>query len=453
MSWEDKGSISTVQDKPGLRVQFKGTPLIMPTTPCIWVVNHYAGGPGIGTGWRHWELARRWISRGAQVRIFTASTSIGGQAHEGRLKDRDIGGVPFHFIPTPSYGGNRLGRLRNTVAFNRRVGATLLNTARDASEDPDVIIASSPQPLAWPAVARASRSLGAAFVPEVRDLWPESLQELAGLPRWHPMVLWCRRSDAIAMQSATFVISPLQQIAAALRTRGYESLASIVVPNGVSMDETSVPALPSSLSEPVHAARLLGRRLLLYAGAIGVPNAMDSLIDAVAQLGPEDQKGLSVLVAGDGSERIRLTEVATHRHLPISFLGPVSQPHVRALCRACDAGFLGWLNRPLYRFGIAPQKRALMLGEGLPIIHAVPHSLLDEAEHGVGWSVPAEQPASIAAAIRLLLSTPKSTLDKMRSCCIAYAKETLDWDRIALLPWPELERVAALRRDHRSRWL
>ena len=27
----------------------------------VWIVNHDAGGPGIGTGWRHWELARRWI--------------------------------------------------------------------------------------------------------------------------------------------------------------------------------------------------------------------------------------------------------------------------------------------------------------------------------------------------------------------------------------------------------
>jgi glycosyltransferase involved in cell wall biosynthesis len=414
---------------------------------CVWIINHYAGGPGIGTGWRHWELARRWIQSGGRVRVFTASTSIGGSVREERDAHRDVLGVPFHFVRTPAYGGNGLGRLRNIVAFNRRVQPTMRQVMRMNDERPDVILASSPQPLVWPAAARFAQSIGAAFVPEIRDLWPESLLQLGGLPGWHPLVAWCRWADKAAMRSATLVFSPLGDVQAAIRARGHASLPCVHVPNGVALEGTSPPALEADLQSWIDGARSSGRRIVLYAGALGVPNAMDQLLEALNELSIEQRDRLLVLLVGEGTERDRLALRSREAGLPVQFAGPRTQPQVRALCRACDAGFLGWLNRPLYRFGIAPQKRGLMLGEGLPLLHAVPHDQVNETALGTGWSVPAGDAKPLAAAMRDFLETPADRLQAMRAHCRSYAHEHLDWDRIASKAWGELQELDIRRRD------
>jgi glycosyltransferase involved in cell wall biosynthesis len=314
-------------------------------------------------------------------------------------------------------------------------------------ERPDVILASSPQPLVWPAAARFAQSIGAAFVPEIRDLWPESLLQLGGLPGWHPLVAWCRWADKAAMRSATLVFSPLGDVQAAIRARGHASLPCVHVPNGVALEGTSPPALEADLQSWIDGARSSGRRIVLYAGALGVPNAMDQLLEALNELSIEQRDRLLVLLVGEGTERDRLALRAREAGLPLQFAGPRTQPQVRALCRACDAGFLGWLNRPLYRFGIAPQKRGLMLGEGLPLLHAVPHDQVNETALGTGWSVPACDAKALAAAIRDFLETPADRLQAMRARCRSYAHEHFDWDRIASKAWGELQELDIRRRD------
>jgi hypothetical protein len=89
--------------------------------PNIWIINHHAGGPTIGTGERRWELARRWIGARATARIFTASTEIGGARSITRHGSREIDGAPFEFVPVPEHRVNGLGRIANMLMFGARV--------------------------------------------------------------------------------------------------------------------------------------------------------------------------------------------------------------------------------------------------------------------------------------------------------------------------------------------
>jgi glycosyltransferase involved in cell wall biosynthesis len=372
------------------------------------------------------------------VRVFAASTSIGGHANPWRIGIRSIERVPFHFVEVPTYRGNGLGRLRNILAFNRRVPAALFEAARTTGEKPDLIIGSSPQPFAWPAVVAAARSMGSAFIPEVRDLWPESLLQLSGLAPWHPMVMWSRHAERIALDSAVALMSPLAGIAEAMRGRCRSTLHCLVVPNGVSLDGEAVPSLEPDLAALIDEATSQGRRVLLYAGAMGIPNALDQFIEALERLPAEWRKRISVLMVGDGTERERLELRACEAHLPMHFAGQRTQEQVRALCRACDAGFVGWLDRPLYRFGTASQKRALMLGEGLPLVHATSGGHSDEQAAGTGWTARAGDAKGIEEAIRSFLSTSPAQFLSLRAACEEHARLHLDWDRIAGRAWNDL---------------
>lgn len=410
----------------------------------VWIVNHYAGGPGIGTGWRHWELGRRWVASGVNVRIFTASTAIGGAADPGRTGTRSIEGVEFRFLPVPPYRGNGFGRLRNILAFNR-AASRALTLARRTAAPPDIVLASSPQPFVWGAAGRFAKAEGASFVPEVRDLWPESLEQLGGLPPWHPMVAWCRRVVRRGYRDADAVASTLPGIAQYLGPHGVAADRCLIIPNGVDL-RVEVPPLRDDLEREMASAGAAGRKVLLYAGAIGVPNAMDQLVDAVGLLGPARRATLRCLVAGEGTERDRIERRAMATDPEVfRFLGHVPQEHVRSLMRRARAGFQGWLDLPLYRHGTSAQKLSLMLGEGLPVIHAAPDAPDPVRDHGLGWTCHAQRPADLAMAIEGMLEAADASLERMSVRCRAHVRENLDWDTIATRALDDLRRVAARR--------
>jgi glycosyltransferase involved in cell wall biosynthesis len=293
----------------------------------------------------------------------------------------------------------------------------------------------------WSALSRTARTLGTCFAVEIRDLWPESLQQLAGLPSWHPFVLACRRSDRIGLRRAAAVLSPLERVGEAIRARGFPNLPCIHIPNGVSIDVEPLPPLDGRLGQLVSESREEGRCIALYAGAIGVPNALDQFIEALEIMPSQERNSWRVLIVGEGSERERLARRVRLKTLPVAFIGSQPQQQVRALCRACDVGLIGWLDRPLYRFGIAPQKRSLMLGEGLPVLHAVPHGIINESALGTGWSVDAGDARGIAGAMKSARETTPWHRKNMRSACLRLARKTLDWDVIATESLEQLREI------------
>lgn len=398
----------------------------------IWIVNHYAGGPELGTGWRHWELGRRWVRLGSSVRIFTASTAIGGEASAQRRGEREIDGVHFHFVDVPPYRTNGMGRLRNILAFNRGVGRFLAEVVQRTGTTPDIVIASSPQPLVWPTAQRFARRIGAKFVPEIRDIWPESLVQLAGMPRWHPLVIWCRLIASRAYANASCIASTLSNVSAYLALHGVPQNRCLIVPNGVDLStKEPTAAIPSSVAAIVQRAHASNRHIVLYAGAIGIPNAVGQLIDAVAALPRIARDRLCCLVVGEGTQREAL--VAKAQEIDgalIEFCGALPPEVVCRLMRDCRAGFIAWLDRPLYRFGVSPQKLPLMLANGLPVIHAAPPGFSTNGIE-VGWQCRAADVDSIAVAIRAMLDASESELEVLRGNCREFAKASFDWDKIA----------------------
>lgn len=406
-------------------------PRKLPAVPVIWIVNHYAGGPGLGTGWRHWELGRRWARQGARVRIFTATTRIGGAQGTHRTGTREIEGVTFRFVPTRAYRGNGLGRALNMLEFARRSGASM-DDARRQGERPDVIIASSPQPLIWPAAARAARRMGVPLVPDIRDAWPESLRDLAGCGPLNPLVLASRHALHAALREAALVTSPLSNAGLHLAEHGFGGLPWLHVPNGITMPIDDRAAIPEAAAAAIDRLRAHGRRIALYAGAIGRPNALSDLVRATATLPDRVRSRLGFLVVGSGTERARLEQdCPCAAPAEFEFLGELEQPVVQAIARRCDAGIVLRTPHAVYRFGTSPQKTAMYLACGLPAICSSTDPSDAVARHGLGWWVPAGDVAALARALEELSSTGDEALRALSRTCEDHARRELDWDGIA----------------------
>jgi glycosyltransferase involved in cell wall biosynthesis len=396
----------------------------------VWIVNHYAGGPGIGTGWRHWELARRWRTAGIDARIITATTGIGGspRAEPG---DRVVCGVPFGFVACRPYAGNGLARAANMIGFARGAALALRELEAAWGGPPQLVLASSPQPQVLPACAAHCGPRGIRLAVEFRDLWPESLTQLGGMRTWHPFVGWCSMAVRRGIDAADMVLSPLAGIQRYLTDAGLPIRPTLVIPNGVNPDEPAANSLPKPISVALAQAQDRGRFVLLYAGALGVPNAMRQLFEAIALLPRTAQERIAVIVVGEGTQRRALEALcAPLRPGTVMFQGRLPEDQVRLLASRCDAGFIGWLNRSLYCYGTSPQKVPMMLAAGLPVIEALPTGG-EALPAGVGWTCPAEQPAELSRTLLMAMETTADRLACMRIAAIRLARERWDWQQIA----------------------
>ena len=365
----------------------------------ILYLNHYAGTPTLGMEYRPYCLAREWVRMGHQVQILAANFS-----HVRSLQpptgDALIDGIAYRWYKTPGYHGNGLGRVKNIAVFLRAVWA---DTARLVSEfRPDAVIASSTYPLDIWVARRLARRAGAKLVYEVHDLWPLSPVELSGMSPWHPFALLCQWAENAAYRDADVVVSMLPKVHDHMAAHGLDLRKLHIVPNGIALNEWQGKPVPlrDDVAQQLAHARAAGRTVVGYAGSMGLPNALDTLLDAAALL--RDQPIQFVLV-GSGHEQARLAQrVAAEDLSNVVFLPPIAKAQIPAFLAQVDIAYIGWQCVPIYRFGIAPNKLMDYMMAGCAVLHSVQSGNDPVAEAGCGLTVAAESPSAVAQGLRQL---------------------------------------------------
>jgi glycosyltransferase involved in cell wall biosynthesis len=253
----------------------------------------------------------------------------------------------------------------------------------------------------WPA-RRIARRAGAKLVWELHDLWPLSPIELGGMSPRHPFIRWVQAAENAACRDADVVISMLPKVHEHLAAHGLDLRKLHVVPNGVDPDAWAGPPAPlrDDIAAAFAAARAAGECLVVHAGSMGVPNALDVLLDAAARL---RDAPLRFVLVGDGHERARLVQrIADEGLAQVQWFAPVPKTQVPALLAGADIAYLGWRRVPIYRFGIAPNKLMDYLMAGCCVLHSVEAGNDPVAEAGCGLTVPPEDPAAVADGLRRL---------------------------------------------------
>lgn len=369
----------------------------------ILYLNHYAGTPALGMEYRPYFLAREWVRLGHRVQVVAADHSH-VRARQPRAGDETIDGVSWRWVSTPPYRGNGFARFRNILAFLRALWSDAPRWA--AAFRPDAVIASSTYPLdIWPA-RRIARLAGARLVHEVHDLWPLSPIELSGMSPWHPFALLCQRAEDAACRDADAVVSMLPKVHAHLASRGLDLGRLHIVPNGIDPAEWErAPApLDPAVAAALDAARGDGRVVVGYAGSMGEPNALDTLLDAARLLRGEP---FAFVLVGDGHLRSRLeARVREERLASVELLPPIPKAQIPAFLARLHIAWIGWQRVPIYRFGIAPNKLMDYMMARCVVLHAVEAGNDPVAEAGCGLTVVPEDGAATADGLRRLAALP-----------------------------------------------
>jgi glycosyltransferase involved in cell wall biosynthesis len=351
-------------------------------------------------------MAQALIERGHQVTMVCGSYKLGRTGLESPFYRGERRGlvngievVEFE-LPYSNYD-NFWRRSLTFLKFSFRSLSLILR------EECDLIVASStPLTASIPGIV-GRWFLRKPFVFEVRDLWPE-LPKAMGVIR-NPIILSLLAFlEWISYQSAQHCIGLAPGICQGIKRCGIPSERITLVPNGCDL-ELFKPILISKYLyltpeiEPDHF-------VAAFAGAHGLANGLDSLLDTAYELKQRGRNDIWLLFIGDGKCKPSLMSRCKQESLAnCIFIDPVSKTRlVEILNQSVDVGLMTLRNIPAFYYGTSPNKFFDYIASGLPVITNYPGWLADLiTEHDCGVAVPPDNPEAFADALIMLADNPK----------------------------------------------
>lgn len=368
--------------------------------------------------YRPYYLSREWVRGGNAVQIVAGGYSHlrrkqpadNGSGITRRIRER-IDGIEYLWYPTSPYQGNGVGRLRNIWTFLRQVWTDAERLVAETS--PDVVIASSTYPLDIWVAKRLSRLAKAKLVFEIHDLWPLSPIELGGMSRRHPFIQLCQWAENTAYRDADAVVSMLPKVHEHVAEHGLDLSKLHIIPNGISPDDwqDDGTGIDGDLAQYIQSARDQGCLLVGYAGAHGLPNALDTFLDAAKLL---LDKSFRFILVGDGHEKVLLQQRVSREGLNnVRMFAPIPKAQIPALLLLFDIAYIGWQRMQIYRFGISPNKLMDYMMAGCTVLHSVEAGNNPVADARCGLTVLPESPEAVADGLMKLGALSPAERQKM----------------------------------------
>ena len=350
--------------------------------------------PSGAAGTRSYEMARRLVARGHQVLMVCGSA---GRAHTG-LTGPFTRGVRrgmvdgLHVLELRLPYSNRFGLLRRSWIFLR---FALRSVVVALTEPCDLVFATTtPLTTALPGIA-ARWLRGRPFVFEVRDLWPE-LPRAMGVIR-NPLILWVLKVlEWVSYRSAQRLVGLSPGIVDGIAARGVDRARVALVPNGCDLAIFGAPAAPW---RPGGVAA--GDLMAVFAGAHGIANGLDAVLDAAAALRDRGRTDIKVVLVGEGMLKPRLVSRAEREGLTnVVFVDPVPKGRLAALLAAAHLGLQILDDVPAFYRGTSPNKFFDYLAAGRPVLINYPGWLAEVVlAHGCGYAVPPRDRQAFADAL------------------------------------------------------
>jgi glycosyltransferase involved in cell wall biosynthesis len=329
-------------------------------------------------GTRHHELARFLAQRGHRVTVIASRVSYltGAPVFLSPRTRGQPQGDGITILHAYTYNALHKSFVHRVVAFLSFMFSSFFTGL--GVQNVDVVWGTSPpifQGLTAWALARLKR---ARFLFEVRDLWPDFAVAVGVLknPALIKLALWLERflyrhADRMVVNSPAYVEH--------VRSRGARQVE--LVPNGAD------PAMFDPFDNGVkfrQAHGLLNQFVVLYAGAHGMSNDLDVVLEAARLL--ETEADIRFVLLGDGKEKANLQARAAALGLKnVLFLPPVPKNEMGAALAGADACIA--ILKPIDAYKTTyPNKVFDYMAAGRPVVLAIEgviREVVEEADCGV----------------------------------------------------------------------
>ena len=374
-------------------------------------------------GTRHHELARFLVSKGHQVTVIASPVSyLTGSAltpSPSPKNGREERGV--RVIRAYTYSALHKSFVHRVFAFLSFMISSFF--AGLGVQNVDVVWGTSPPIFqGWTAWLLA-RLKGAKFLFEVRDLWPDFAIAVGVLknPVLINMSLWLerflyRRADRVMVNSPGYV----EHVA----SRGARRVE--LIPNGADPEMFN----PLDLGNQFRVANHLQNRfVVLYAGAHGISNDLEVVLEAAVLLAR--RLDIHFVLLGDGKEKANLQARARELGVRnVTFLPPVPKSEMSAALAGADACLA--ILKPLDAYKTTyPNKVFDYMAAGRPVLLAIDGVIRQVVEAaGCGLFCEPGNPQALAEAV-LKLAADRDAALRMGLSGRAYLEQNFSREGMA----------------------
>lgn len=360
----------------------------------LYLHQHFTTPSGSG-GTRSYEMARKAITRGHRVTMICGGNLRSGldlpEIRPG-LRRGDVDGIEVYQFLLPY--SNHLSLLkRSSIFLKYAIRSSLLALQLEY----DLLFATStPLTAGIPGIAMKLAWRRKKFIFEARDLWPE-LPKAMGVVK-NPLVLWGMGIlEWSIYRTSDGCVGLAPGIVKGIQNRASEDLPVVMVPNGCDLGlfkPKSGHALMISGINP-------GDFVALFAGAHGIANGLDAILNTARILKVKGEKRIKILLIGNGNQKKRLQEQAEQEDLDnVVFQGLLPKAEIAKVVSAVDCGLQILANVPAFYYGTSPNKFFDYISGGCPVITNYPGWIADMVtKYQCGIAVGPNDPESFASAL------------------------------------------------------
>ena len=375
----------------------------------IWIVNYYTR-PDC-TNPRYLEFARHFMAAGHEVLTFYAN--YWGDESAPQFQRSTVNGLDFVEVKAPHFSGNGVKRMLSIWEF-----AAVLKKNAHRFPKPDVVLHNIHPPFDYP-VVRMAKKLGAKYIAEAWDLWPEDFVTFGLVGANNPAMKVAYAIEKRYYYKADEIVFTFLGAFDYLKRQGWmkEQGGKIdpahlhYINNGIDLaqfdqNKVAYPRPDEDMNDPNLVK-------IVYLGAINKANNVQTLIDAAALL--QDRPNYRFFIYGNGAYRKGLMDyvkekgisnvVFKEEHIPLAECAwVVSQATVNVMNYEKNFG----------KWGVSSGKMFQYLAAGKPIVCNIDiayDNVIKDNRLGVSRNL--EIPEQFAEAIREVAEQPRASYDAM----------------------------------------
>jgi glycosyltransferase involved in cell wall biosynthesis len=373
--------------------------------------------------------AREFIRQSHQVDVLTgfpnypSGTLYPGYSLKARLRENREGVNVVRTPLYPNHGQSGVGRILNYSTF--ALSATFMGLG-SLSQAEAIWVYNSPPTVSLPLLTHTKFGKTPFFL-HVQDLWPESMI--------HSGMIGARRVRDVAAAAVRMVVRLTEKRAAVIgvisphvrelileRNPGLDPSRIVYAPNCA--NERFLPIIPDAESASAQALKDGDDVNIMYAGAIGEVQGLDTVLEAARLL--HDQSHIKILIVGDGPSLPRLRRRASSLRLSnVSFLGRVPQAELPRLQGGAAIQLVALKDSPFLRH-TTPSKIPALLFAGSPIVAVLEGDGADLVKaSGSGVCVKPGDAPGLAATLLELASKGPEEWERMGTAGRRYYHENL----------------------------
>ena len=361
----------------------------------IWYVSKYFSTGTTGSvGTRCWLILKKFIDYGERVIVIASDSNhlASNLAIKNKIEHENVDGIHIVWLRTFKYSIAKSSfRIFSWIHFEWN----LFWLQKSNLPKPDVIIVSSLSLLTILNGLLLKRRFSCKLVFEIRDIWPLTLTEEGGFSAYNPFIIFLGIIEWIGYKNADLIVGTMPNLGEHVaEILGYERPV-ICIPMIV---DASFLEADNKISEK-YVADYFDREFfnVVYAGTIGITNAMETFFEAAKALA--DNLEIRFIVVGDGA--LKDSYVKEYGDLSnLVFAPKVPKEQVFSVLSHADLVYFSVFNSRVWNYGQSLNKVIDYMLSGKPVLASYSGfpSMINESK--CGYFVPSEDVGVLVEKIK-----------------------------------------------------